>query len=438
MTEEQRARRAATARQNGAKSRGPVTPTGKQISALNSITTGEHLNLLAEELPECLTMLTTDDAVAFVRLLQKHLRQYQPQSECEKTLLRQMTVELFQAQRTISLETYARQSDLDTMMRRYPDLEDQERQLQAYKEGLREEKLWRALQRDKKAHQTAYLQYQRALQTMRRAFPLVPPEPVSLTVDLQQLECPMPSPEVIAEVLEHADQAKSEPSYPLPRWVRGMLEDDELMEQIAPEYDRTGIPGLAVETKQAISERLQIASQHESEPRIREASNSLQAMETKEESVPEAAQSYQLKTNATPEIEPSRPGPVQSPQTRGSEADQQESEPRKPGALKSRQTTENKEESTPKADHSNRCQIDETVEMEPSRPRPGGSPQTPGSEPDHELLQIAVRAKNEPGFVVPLWAAEMLSDQEFMAEIAPGFDLADLPERLRRQLPRAA
>jgi hypothetical protein len=377
MTEEQRARRAATARQNGAKSRGPVTPTGKQISALNSITTGEHLNLLAEEVPECLTMLTTDDAVAFVRLLQKHLRQYQPQSECEKTLLRQMTVELFQAQRTISLETYARQSDLDTMMRRYPDLADQERQLQAYKEGLKDEKLWRALQRDKKAHQTAYLQYQRALQTMRRAFPVVPPEPVSLTVDLQQLECPMPSPEVIAEVLEYADQAKSEPSYPLPRWVRGMLEDDELMEQMAPEYDRRGIRGLAVETEEGVSELLQIASQQESEPRTQEASNSPQAIE-------------------------------------------------------------NKEESAPEAEHPNRLKTIETAEMEPSLRKPGQSPQTHNGEADHELLQIAARAKNEPGFVVPLWAAEMLSDQEFMAEIAPGFDLADLPERLKRQLPRAA
>ena len=39
MTEEQKARRAAVARQNGAKSRGPVSDLGKYIASLNSIAT---------------------------------------------------------------------------------------------------------------------------------------------------------------------------------------------------------------------------------------------------------------------------------------------------------------------------------------------------------------------------------------------------------------
>ena len=40
MTEEQKTRRAEAARENGAKSRGPVSDIGKYISSLNSIATG--------------------------------------------------------------------------------------------------------------------------------------------------------------------------------------------------------------------------------------------------------------------------------------------------------------------------------------------------------------------------------------------------------------
>ena len=80
MTEEQKARRAAVARQNGAKSRGPVSDLGKYIASFNSIATGEHLEILKEELPECIALLSSDCWISYLRLYQKHLRQLQPAS----------------------------------------------------------------------------------------------------------------------------------------------------------------------------------------------------------------------------------------------------------------------------------------------------------------------------------------------------------------------
>ena len=237
MTEDHKARRAEIARENGCKSRGPVSETGKYISSLNGITTGEHLKILKEELPECIALLSTDCRQAYIRLYQRHFRQYQPEAECEQTLLRHMCVELFQLERTISLETHARQRGIDDIIRAYPDLSDADRQLFAYEQGLQKDKLWRSLQRDKKAHLAAYAAYQKLFKQTRRDFRLIPPEQVNSDADNNVAEEPLPSPEVVAEAIAHADRAKNEPSYQLPHWVAEMLLDEALMAEIAPGYD---------------------------------------------------------------------------------------------------------------------------------------------------------------------------------------------------------
>jgi len=237
MTEEQTARRTEAARENGAKSRGPITDIGKYISSLNGITTGDNLEMRKEDLPECIALLSTDCRIAYLRIYQKHLRQYQPNSGCEQTLLRHMCVELFQLERTISLETYARQHGIDETLRAYPDLSDAELQLFSYERGLQKEKLWRGFQRDKKAHLSAYASYQKLYKQTRRDFPIAPPEPLNNDADANLAKEPAPPPEVVAEILAHADRAKSEPSYQLPRWVAEVLLDEQLMAEIAPGYD---------------------------------------------------------------------------------------------------------------------------------------------------------------------------------------------------------
>ncbi len=237
MTEEQKARHAEAARENGAKSRGPVSDIGKYISSLNSISTGDHLDLRKEELPECIALLSTDCRSAYLRLYQKHVRQYQPESECQLTMLRHMCVELFQLERTISLETQIRQHGVDETLRSYDGLSDAELQMFSYERGLQKEKIWRSLQREKKAHQTAYLSYVKLFKLIQRDFPLAPPEPINHEPDANLLADPLPPAEVVAEILSHAERAKSEPSYKLPHWVAEVILNEELMAEIAPGYN---------------------------------------------------------------------------------------------------------------------------------------------------------------------------------------------------------
>ncbi len=237
MTEEQEARRAEIARENGAKSKGPVSITGKYISSLNGITTGEHLSTLKDELPECIALLSTDCRQSYLRLYQKHVRQYQPESGCEQTLVRHMTVELFQLERTVSLETHARQRGIDDVIRAYSNLSDADRELFAYEQGLQKDKLWRSLQRDKKSHLAAYSTYQKLIKQTRKDFPVAPPEPVNYEADANLAEEPLPPPEVVAEVIAHAERAKNEPSHELPHWVAEIILNEGLMAELAPGYD---------------------------------------------------------------------------------------------------------------------------------------------------------------------------------------------------------
>ena len=148
---------------------------------------------------------------------------------------------LFQLERTISLETYARQCLLDASLRAYSEMPDEMRELTSYEKGLEKEKLWRSLQRDKKSHQSAYASHYKMFKQIRRDFPLVPPEPISTDADQNGAAPALPTPEVVKEMLDHADRAKNEPNYQLPRWVANMLLDDEMMAEIAPSYDVTAL-----------------------------------------------------------------------------------------------------------------------------------------------------------------------------------------------------
>jgi len=42
-------------------------------------------------------------------------------------------------------------------------------------------------------------------------------------------------------MLDHADRTKHEPNYELPRWVADILFNEELMAELAPNYDVAGL-----------------------------------------------------------------------------------------------------------------------------------------------------------------------------------------------------
>jgi len=47
----------------------------------------------------------------------------------------------------------------------------------------------------------------------------------------------VPDPEVVEEILGLADQAKNEPEFKLPAYVLNLLENEEVMAIVAPEYE---------------------------------------------------------------------------------------------------------------------------------------------------------------------------------------------------------
>ena len=122
LTDDQRQRRAEIARQNGAKSKGPVTAEGKYRSSLNVIATGEHVELHKEDLPPFFFLLSTDDRSAYLRAFQAQMRHLKPQSEFEQSLVRRMAIALFQHDRLTNFHAEALQRELGAVVREFPAL----------------------------------------------------------------------------------------------------------------------------------------------------------------------------------------------------------------------------------------------------------------------------------------------------------------------------
>jgi len=233
LTAEQQARRAETARANGAKSRGPKTPIGKYISSLNSVITGEHLGRLEAEVPPSLAGCTPDDWKEYRRYLQISARQMQPASECEIDLIRQIAVHCFHVHRILRIERTLRRAEQEKLLTSYPELNGHQGEAMSYRSGMGEDKMWRALLRDRRSHEASIAGYRRMFRQLRRDTPMVLAEPVSVAVDMLHEEDPLPPPHVVAEAIEHAEKAKSEPSHKAPDWVDKLLNDRELLELVA-------------------------------------------------------------------------------------------------------------------------------------------------------------------------------------------------------------
>ncbi len=236
-TDEQKQRRAEASRQNGCKSSGPVSPAGKYRSSMNAITTGLHVELHKEDLPSFYILISTDDREDCLRGLQAHYRKFKPDTEVEQGYVRRMTSEMYLFDRNTSLYTRAMQEELDTVLREFPEIDLDTQFLNGHKRAVTQKELFRSIERNKKAHLAAYEKFMKLLAQSRKLFPLQPPEPVDISADTNTLEEPGPAPQVVAELLALADQAKKEPSFVPPTYVLNFLEDKDVMRRVAPDYD---------------------------------------------------------------------------------------------------------------------------------------------------------------------------------------------------------
>jgi len=167
--------KAESARINGAKSRGPVTPEGKKRSSLNAVRHG----LLAKSI-----CLTNEDPEKFKELLQDYLTRLQPADNVELRLVEQMASAAFRLERFASAETALFDLEMDAQT---PQIEKEFKKIDhastfalAFKSLADNSK---ALQLYLRYETTISRQYDRALKqllTLRAKFPPeaeVPNEP---------------------------------------------------------------------------------------------------------------------------------------------------------------------------------------------------------------------------------------------------------------------
>ena len=96
MSKEERAKRA---RENGSKSHGPPTETGKAHSARNSIKTGEFAKKLAAFVPPDSAVLCNAQRQAYFRLLDQLIQIYAPINRESMNLVRQIAIARWQIER---------------------------------------------------------------------------------------------------------------------------------------------------------------------------------------------------------------------------------------------------------------------------------------------------------------------------------------------------
>jgi hypothetical protein len=92
-----------TARANGAKSRGPITPEGRARSSRNSVRHG--LATRAAALPPTSVVLPAESAADFQRLLDSYLDEFAPASPVEVELVETMAAARWRLRRLAAIET---------------------------------------------------------------------------------------------------------------------------------------------------------------------------------------------------------------------------------------------------------------------------------------------------------------------------------------------
>ncbi|MBI2688463.1 MAG: hypothetical protein HYX27_19335 [Acidobacteria bacterium] len=102
MTNEDRAK---IARENGAKSKGPVTPEGKEKSARNAITHGMRATALKLIVPPHSACLVNEDRHEFYNLFDTLIAKFRPADQAEISVVREIVECQWKIERNKKLET---------------------------------------------------------------------------------------------------------------------------------------------------------------------------------------------------------------------------------------------------------------------------------------------------------------------------------------------
>ena len=102
MTKEEKAK---IARENGAKSHGPVSPEGKAKVSANAVKTGEHVDKLTHFLPPHQAVICVEDRPQYYQLLKQLIEIYRPVNQVAGAVVRDIAIAQWQLDRLHSCVT---------------------------------------------------------------------------------------------------------------------------------------------------------------------------------------------------------------------------------------------------------------------------------------------------------------------------------------------
>ena len=204
-----REQKAQVARENGAKSKGPVTPEGKEHSRRNRITHGQRATALKLLVPPHSACLANEDRQAFYNLFDKLTAKFRPADDTELALVREIAEFQWKNTRNKQMEAALFNRELVRQGTRIqpslPELRDLEISLAA-QEALTGNKTVAELRRDTQTNLRAVAALQRRLAHLQaqwpgaevvpptpeedRKLPLVRPEPADVRTDAESPQPP--------------------------------------------------------------------------------------------------------------------------------------------------------------------------------------------------------------------------------------------------------
>jgi hypothetical protein len=184
-------RKAEIARENGAKSKGPVTAEGKEKSARNAITHGERANALKLIVPPHSACLANEERQGFYKMYDNLMAKYRPADETEHALVREIADFQWKSIRNKQMETAIFNRELMRQATRTPGSIPELRDLEisvAAQEALTGNKTIAELRKDTQVCLRSISQLQRRLKEMQKTWPAAAPVPPAPEVnDIQEM-----------------------------------------------------------------------------------------------------------------------------------------------------------------------------------------------------------------------------------------------------------
>ena len=201
ITAEEKAR---IARENGAKSKGPVTPEGKEKCARNAISHGRRAQALKLIVPPHSACLANEDRQAFYKLFDSLTAKFRPEDATELALVREIADLHWKVTRNAQMESAIFNRELMRQGTRIvpslPELRDLEIALAA-QEALTGNKTIADLRKETQRCHRAIAQLQRNLIHLQRHWPAAAPIPPTIEEDRQANAIP-----VVDEQTEQTEQ----------------------------------------------------------------------------------------------------------------------------------------------------------------------------------------------------------------------------------------